>query len=91
MTRKVVLYRHELVPRGKLDHQPPPLSWDYLDPHRGFKNLALITCPNGHVTRMVSTVHRVDPDGTVHPSYVCTVGSCTFHRFIRLEGWQGDQ
>jgi hypothetical protein len=89
---RTLLHRHELVPRGRLDHQPPSLSWDYLDPCgpcRG--NLALITCPSGHVTRLVSSVHRVENDGTVHPSYVCTVRGCGFHVFIRLVGWTPDR
>ena len=86
---RVLLHRHELVPRGKLDHQPPPLSWDYLDcysPHQ--KSVAVITCSQGHVTRLSSSVHRVDQNGVVSPSYVCTVDRCRFHAFIQLVRWQ---
>lgn len=79
------LARHELVPRGRLDHPPPPLSWDYLDARP--EDLALITCDHGHVSRMVSRIHRIAADGTVSPSYVCPGTGCTFHAFIRLVGY----
>ncbi|HEY1956668.1 MAG TPA: hypothetical protein VGH28_13705 [Polyangiaceae bacterium] len=52
-------------------------------------DLALVTCANGHELRLSGRVHRVAPDGTVTPSDVCTVPGCTFHEFIRLEGWPG--
>lgn len=31
--------------------------------------------------------HAIAPDGTVTPSVVCPSVGCTFHEFIRLEGW----
>lgn len=80
------LVRHELVPRGRLDHQTPPLSWDYLDARP--EDLAIITCDRGHVSRMVSRVHRIAADGRVSPSYVCPIPGCRFHAFIRLVGYE---
>lgn len=91
------LKRHELVPRGRLDHQPPSLSWDYLDPYPGpasantDSNLALVTCDRGHTLRLVGARHRVAEDGTVHPSWVCAHPGCSFHAFIQLEGWSPDR
>jgi hypothetical protein len=29
----------------------------------------------------------VADDGTVSPSYVCPFPPCTFHLFVRLDGW----
>lgn len=70
---------------------PRPLTWDYAVRFRNkepyLRDLALVTCGMGHTTRLVSTVHQVAPDGTVTPSYVCTVTGCTFHEWVRLAGW----
>lgn len=33
--------------------------------------------------------HHVAVDGIVAPSVVCTHPGCTWHVFIRLEGWPG--
>lgn len=86
--------------RGSQKHagggQPAPLTWDYAT--RFFKpgggswagcgqDLALCTCSNGHTLRMSATVHSIAPDGEVTPSYVCTVEGCSFHRWVRFEGW----
>lgn len=73
-----------------------PCTWDYAKRIRdrdgkyvcqSDNDIALCTCANGHTTRMVSTVHRVAPDGTVAPSYVCPVKGCSFHQYVRLVGW----
>jgi hypothetical protein len=53
------------------------------------ETVALVTCPNGHELRVTPRIHTVAADGTVSPSWVCTVKGCTFHVFIRLEGWNG--
>lgn len=77
---------------------PEPYTWNYALRVRkkdGYyacqsdKDLALCTCANRHTTRLTSTKHKVGADGTVSPSYVCTVGGCGFHEFIRLVGWDG--
>lgn len=88
VSQVIELKRFSLPVRGHFSVSPPPLSWDYLDPWAGGpSDLAAITCSNGHTTRMVAGVHRVDPDGTVYPSYVCTATGCAFHAFVRLVGW----
>ena len=78
--------------------QPPPprtpATWDY--PHASDDSavqrimrddLVYVTCPNGHSLRAVSTVHKVAHDGALSPSYVCTATGCTFHEWVKLEGW----
>lgn len=54
-----------------------------------FDDIAVITCSEGHQTRLTKKVHSVDTHGFVLPSYVCTITGCPFHAFIRLEGWEG--
>lgn len=86
------LRRHALAVRGRFDEQPPPLTWDYLSPWPGGpRDLAMVTCSNGHTTRMTTAVHAVDHGGVVAPSYVCTVEGCDFHRMIVLVGWDSDE
>lgn len=46
---------------------------------------ALLACPNGHIGSLSD--HDIAPDGTVSPSVVCPHEGCTFHEFIKLEGW----
>jgi hypothetical protein len=31
--------------------------------------------------------HTIERDGAVQPSVVCTIGGCSFHEFVKLEGW----
>ena len=31
--------------------------------------------------------HGIAEDGAVFPSVVCTYPGCTFHEFIKLDGW----
>lgn len=76
---------------------PVPLTWDYIawNPERlrsslFAKDIALVTCVNGHTLRMVSTVHSVSSFGFVSPSWVCTMPGCNFHEFIELAGWNED-
>ena len=52
-------------------------------------DICVVTCTNGHQTRLVSAIHSVAADGTVSPSYVCVADGCSFHEFVRLEGWPG--
>ncbi len=70
------LARHALAVRGRFDHQPPPLTWDYLSPWEGGpRDLAMVTCVNGHTTRLTAATHAVDHGGVVSPSYVCVSSS----------------
>lgn len=88
----ITLKRHEMEVRGRFDHQPPPESWDYLDPRAGgLRDLAMVTCSKGHTTRLTAAVHAVDHEGRVSPSYVCTVSGCGFHDHVVLEGWDNDE
>lgn len=73
-----------------------PLTWRPIVRHRDrpapfAQDLALVTCPNGHEATLSGRVHAVATDGTVSPSYVCPYGRvgepCSFHNFIKLEGW----
>lgn len=32
--------------------------------------------------------HEIKEDGTVHPSVVCPYDGCSFHDYVRLEGWE---
>ncbi len=48
---------------------------------------AAFICPKcGNLAMLID--HKIAPDGTVTPSVVCPHEGCTFHEFIRLEGWE---
>lgn len=89
--------RHRLAPPNAAGKRPPmpPRTWDYFDhasvpeEYRHFYESTIVfaTCPNDHTCILVSTVHRVGADGTLSPSYVCPVGGCSFHDYVRLVGW----
>lgn len=76
---------------------PPclPATWDH--PHAAGSDpvvqrlmrddLVYVTCPFGHSLRAVSSIHRIEADGRMKPSYVCTATGCSFHAHVRLEGW----
>ena len=65
------------------DHHAPG-TWKALRTSDGLT--ATFTCPNGHMGSLSD--HEILSDGSVHPSVLCTVDGCTFHEFIKLEGWQ---
>lgn len=48
---------------------------------------AHVRCAFGHVLRVSGTIHRVAADGTVSPSFVCSVPGCSWHVYVRLDGW----
>lgn len=84
--------------QGPQKYSPPapaPLSWDYVTCECGKSpcpfadDMALVTCSRGHTSRMTARVHSVAPDGVVSPSYVCPIDGCTFHDFVKLDGWVG--
>jgi hypothetical protein len=76
---------------------PPTQTWDYAssDPkcrQGAFQHdLVNVTCPYGHSSRIVSTVHRIADDGALFPSYVCPGTNCTFHEWVRLDGWDSSK
>jgi hypothetical protein len=53
--------------------------------------LALICCPNNHVSILGSQVSKVSSIGKVYPSYQCRPptghGTCSFHRNAYLDRW----
>lgn len=49
--------------------------------------MAILTCRDGHLSRIVSVVHSIAADGVVSPSYVCPAPGCSFHEFVQLVGW----
>jgi len=46
---------------------------------------ATMACSRGHVLTLGG--HSIDADGTVMPSVVCPKPGCSFHTYVRLEGW----
>jgi hypothetical protein len=75
------------------DHGIPaePCTWDYAKhtPKGSMfeHDLALVTCAEGHTLRLTSRVHRIAADGVVTPSWVRTYPGCSWHVFIKLEGY----
>src|SRR5262249_20089428 len=76
---------------------PAPCTWDYAPmvcedgtplPKALVGDLAHATCSNRHTGRVSPSVHSVAADGTLSPSYVCPVPGCSFHEFVRFEGWK---
>lgn len=50
--------------------------------------IATMTCPGcGKDLSISGKIHTIATDGAVSPSMVCPHQPCTFHAFIRLEGW----
>lgn len=48
---------------------------------------AHVRCAFGHVLRVSGMVHSVARDGTVSPSFVCSVPGCSWHVYVRLADW----
>lgn len=65
------------------------LVWDYfwLEPREAWYPLAITACSQGHLASVSPKVHTIAADGTLSPSYVCPREGCSFHDFVRLEGW----
>ena len=53
---------------------------------KGKTPTAVVTCINNH-SRVIAD-HKISNHGEVSPSVVCTAQGCTWHEYIRLEGWQ---
>lgn len=62
-----------------------PGTWKGLQ--RPVGRSASFTCPVCGQTGAL-TDHEIAEDGTVSPSVVCPRDGCTFHEYIKLEGWQ---
>ncbi len=66
---------------------PQPGEWYARGGPPAFQH-ALVRCPGcGGESTLSKRVHDVAPDGSVTPSYVCPFPPCTFHEWVRLEGW----
>lgn len=65
--------------------RPPPLMWKDCHPRTRVTFKAELTCSNGHSVSLRG--HRVAADGRVSPSVICLTPGCSFHDFVRLEGW----
>ena len=66
-------------------NRPPPLMWKDCHPRTRTTFKAELTCSNGHGVSLRG--HSIAPDGRVSPSVVCLAPGCSFHDFVRLEGW----
>ena len=52
-----------------------------------YKRTAIVKCPK--CGRWEALMHTIKPDGTVNPSIICAVKPCTFHDYVKLDGWIG--
>lgn len=66
---------------------PPPMHWKACHPSTVSRFKAEMTCSGGHA--LVLRNHSIGTDGSVKPSVVCMAAGCSFHDFVRLEGWTG--
>lgn len=62
-----------------------PCTWNYLVDRLHDKISASIVCPNGHYS--IITDHKIDDNGVVSPSVVCSIAGCNFHDHIVLKSW----
>lgn len=72
--------RQRVVFTKKGEGPAGPLTWWPMG------KMAQVMCPHGHAITLSEKVHTIRDTGEVTPSLVCCDG-CTFHDFIRLEGW----
>jgi hypothetical protein len=67
----------------------PRPDWQPVDSELADLFWATLTCP---LCRNLCSIgrgrHTIAADGTVQPSMVCPHHGCTFHEFIRLDGWE---
>ena len=92
MARKgdfVFTYQAIKLPGKDVDNLKPG-QWTYWE-WLGYEDsliVAVSACPDcGKVSTFSPAKHRIDSDGTAHPSYVCPYKPCKFHRFVRLKDW----
>lgn len=64
-----------------------PGTWKGLTLSEGGRS-ASFTCPKcGQLAVLID--HDIADDGEVSPSVVCPNDGCTFHEYVRLDGWRG--
>jgi hypothetical protein len=73
------------VPRFDGRGSPPTPSWIPCHASTLARFKAELTCPYGH--GLILRGHSVSSEGIVHPSVVCPHPGCSFHEFVRLDGW----
>jgi hypothetical protein len=69
----------------QITSDPPKMHWSPCHPSVVKRFKASMTCAYGHSLTLGG--HAIDADGTVHPSVVCPARGCSFHDFVRLDGW----
>jgi hypothetical protein len=72
--------------RGTDRFDMTPLTWWPVRIYGRERKTANIVCSQGHPGLI--TEHDIAPDGTVSPSVVCTTEGCSFHDYVKLEGWE---
>lgn len=73
------------VPRYDGAGDPPPMHWSPCHPSTRNRFKAKMTCPEGHGLTLRG--HTISADGGAHPSVICPNAECSFHEFVRLDGW----
>jgi hypothetical protein len=61
-----------------------PLTWRWAKDNEGMRHPIIV---DSFRHNMQISKHTIAPDGTVSPSVVCDYKGCTFHEFIKLEGY----
>jgi hypothetical protein len=78
MNQEVLVLRH----RPELGSFPDPGEWVFWD------SRLILACPG--CGQLWDMSHRtIGDDGTVAGSIVCSEKGCSFHRYVRLDGWLG--
>jgi hypothetical protein len=78
-------YNRIVIPLHSGLGDPPPGHWKQCAASTVHRFKAELTCPFGHGMTLKS--HTVAANGFVSPSVVCHKGSCRFHEFVTLAGW----
>lgn len=73
------------LPEELLPGQWMPWKWGATKP---YPLTAVICCPMcGKSGTLHPNIHTISVTGIVSPSMVCPYPPCSFHEFIRLDGW----
>ena len=73
-----------IITKGTPEEQKAGSWW------RALQGRVFIRCPECKVTCPMGSGadgHAVNDQGEVHPSLMCDVKGCSFHRNVTLEGW----
>jgi hypothetical protein len=84
-----------IIIKEDINNKDQPLTWRYykykgeilkVENHKKqLVKLIVIVCSNGHYLGIID--HDISNDGTVNPSVVCPIKDCSFHDYIKLEGY----